>query len=261
MRMSRLKTFWSRVAALFRRRKLDGELDEELRAHLEMATEENRRRGMREEEARLKALRDFGGVTQVREAVRLREGWPWVENLRRDVGYALRQMRKDPGFAAVVVVTLALGIGAATAMFTVVEAVLLRPVAYRDAGRLVTILVGDEQGAFNVTWLDIEEWQKESRSFEQMAFSGGMSGRNYLHGKTDLLEVSGRRVTANLFSTLGVQPELGRGFLPEGPSFAPGKNAGTIVLSDAVWRTAFGADRSILGGRSGSTMVRTRWLG
>jgi predicted permease len=195
----------------------------------------------------LKALRDFGGVTQVREAVRLREGWPWVENLRRDVGYALRQMRKDPGFAAVVVVTLALGIGAATAMFTVVEAVLLRPVAYRDAGRLVTILVGDEQGAFNVTWLDIEEWQKESRSFEQMAFSGGMSGRNYLHGKTDLLEVSGRRVTANLFSTLGVQPELGRGFLPEGPSFAPGKNAGTIVLSDAVWRTAFGADRSILG--------------
>src|SRR5580692_4134446 len=111
---------------MFRGDKLDAETDEELRAHLEMAAEENRRRGMSEEEARLKALRDFGGVTQVREAVRLREGLPFVENLQRDVGYALRQMRRSPGFSAVVIITLAVGIGAATASFTLVYSTLVR---------------------------------------------------------------------------------------------------------------------------------------
>jgi predicted permease len=245
--VSGVRSFVSRVAAVFGLRDDDAELDEELRAHVEFAAEENRRRGMTDGQARTAALRSFGGVTQVRERYRMREGLPWVENLRRDVGYALRQMRRSPGFAATVIGTLALGIGAAAAMFTVVDHVLLRPVSYRDAGRLVTILVGDEQNAYGATWLDIEQWQKESRSFEQIAFSGGMGERNYLRGETALLEVSGKRVTANLFSTLGVQPELGRDFLPEGPSVAPGRNAGTIVLSDAVWRTAFGADRSIPG--------------
>jgi len=125
--------------------------------------------------------------------------------------------------------------GAAAAMFTVVDRLLLEPVRYRDAGRLVSIHLGDAQNAYGVPWLEFEQWQKESRSFEQMALSGSMQ-RPYLEGKSDLLEVSGNRVSANLFSTLGVDPELGRGFLPEAPGFAPGKNAGTIVLSDAVWR-------------------------
>src|ERR1700728_627795 len=105
---------------MFRRRALDRETDEELRSHLAMAVEEYRRRGMSDEEARRKAMRDFGGVTQVRETVRLREGWPFVENLRRDVLYALRQMGRAPGFAAVVIVTLALGIGANTTVFSIV---------------------------------------------------------------------------------------------------------------------------------------------
>jgi len=96
--VSRLRTMFSRIGAMFRRKKLDRELEDELRAHLEMAAEENRRRGMNTEEARRKAMRDFGGVTQVRETVRMREGVPFVENLRRDGLYALRQMRKSPGF-------------------------------------------------------------------------------------------------------------------------------------------------------------------
>src|SRR5580700_3514442 len=145
--MSRVRVLLSRYAAVLGQRDDDAELDEELRAHVEFAAEENRRRGMTDEQARTAALRSFGGVTQVRERYRMREGLPWVENLRRDVLYALRQVRRSPGFAATVIGTLALGIGAAAAMFTVVDHVLLRPVSYRDAGRLVTILVGDEQSA------------------------------------------------------------------------------------------------------------------
>lgn len=134
---SAVRQWTSRVSAALGRR--DREMDEELTAHLAMAEEEHRRRGMSPEEARQAALREFGGVTQVRETMRLGEGLPFLENLRRDFGYALRQMRKSPGFAATVIGTLALGIGAAAAMFTVVDHVLLQPAPYRDAGRLVAI--------------------------------------------------------------------------------------------------------------------------
>ena len=222
-------------------------LADEIQAHIDFETQENIEAGMLPEEARHAAMRKFGNVLLARERSREMWGWLWVDRLLQDLRYALRQVWRSPGFAATVIGTLSLGIGAAAAMFTVVDRLLLEPVRYRDAGRLVSIRVGDAQNAYGAAWFDIEQWQKESRSFEQMALVGSMSGRNYLHGKSDLLEVSGRRVSANLFSTLGVEPELGRGFLPEAPGFAPGKNAGTIVLSDGVWRAAFGADRSILG--------------
>ena len=127
-----VQAWFTRVAALFRRRKLDCDLDAELRAHLEMAADENRHRGMSADDARRAALRDFGGLTQVRETMRLREGFPLIENFRRDVGYALRQMRKSPGFATVVVLTLGLGIGATTAIFTLVYSALVRPLPYPE---------------------------------------------------------------------------------------------------------------------------------
>ena len=208
-------------------------LADEIQAHIDFETQENIEAGMLPEEARHAAMRKFGNVLLARERSREMWGWLWVDRLLQDLRYALRQVWRSPGFAATVIGTLSLGIGAAAAMFTVVDRLLLEPVRYRDAGRLVSIRVGDAQNAYGAAWFDIEQWQKESRSFEQMALVGSMSGRNYLHGKSDLLEVSGRRVSANLFSTLGVEPELGRGFLPEAPGFAPGKNAGTIVLSDA----------------------------
>ncbi len=211
-----------------------------------MATRDRIERGEDAHAAAAAARREFGNQALIRETAREMWGCVWVDRLLQDFRYALRQLWRSPGFAATVIGSLSLGIGAAAAMFTVVDRLLLEPVRYRDAGRLVSIHVGDAQNAYGVPWLEFEQWEKESRSFEQMALSGSMQ-RPYLEGKSDLLEVSGKRVSANLFSTLGVEPELGRGFLPEAPGFAPGKNAGTIVLSDAVWRTAFDADRSILG--------------
>jgi predicted permease len=245
--MSRMRAMASRLMAIFGRRDDDVDLEEELRLHVEMAEDENRRRGMTPQEARRAALREFGGVTQIRERFREQEGVVWIENLRRDAAYAVRQMRKAPGFAAVAAGTLALGIGAATAMFTVIDHLLLEPVRFRDADRVVSIRVGDQQHLYGATWTEAEAWHAESHSFEQVALAAAMRGRSYLQGKSELLEVSGERVSANLFPTLGVVPELGRGFLPEAFGSNAAVNAGTIVLSDGVWRNALQADRSILG--------------
>jgi predicted permease len=234
---------------LLRRRKIGREIDEEVRAHLSLAEEEYRRRGMSAEEARYAALRDFGGVTQVRETVRLGEGWPWIENLRRDVAYALRQMRRSPGFAAVVIGTLALGIGAATAMFTVVDHVLLRPVPYKDAGRLVVIgEIGklDQRGSSPVPLLDIREWTARSHSFEGMSFSSDTGWRDYLEAGSATLPIRGVKVSTGLFPLLGVRPWLGHGFDASGGDAAR-KNTGTAILSYPVWQAVFDNDRNAIG--------------
>ena len=191
----------------------------------------------------------MGNLPLAKDVTRETWGWVWLERLGQDARYALRQMRRSPGFAATAIGTLALGIGAAAAMFTVVDHVLLRALPYKDAGRLVQLQEGgrDAKTFFYTPWVDLAQWREENRSFEEMAFSTGMSGRTYLAGNSAALLVGGTEVSPNLFAMLGVNAALGRGLIAEPPGFGAVKNAGTIVLSDAVWRSAFGGDKNIVG--------------
>jgi putative ABC transport system permease protein len=239
---------WIRQVLTRRRRYED--ISVSIREHLEERIDELTAGGMDRRAAEQTARREFGNIPLIEE--RSREVWQsrLLESLWADTRYALRQVRCSPGYAATVIGTLAVGIGAAAAMFTVVDHVLLRPTRYPDAGRLVAI---EETNAATTTyswpapWLDIEQWRAQSRSFSEIEFSARLAGRNYLSGEAGALQVDGERVSGNLFRILGVRPALGRDFDPELQDATSTSNTGTIVLSDAIWKEVFGSDREILG--------------
>ena len=224
------------------------ELRQELDSHIQMAIAERVTNGQSPEVARQAALREFGNLPLVQDVASSMWRWIWLDRLLEDVRYALRQVRRSPAFATSVIGTLALGIGAPMAMFTVVEHVLLQPVPYKDASRLVLIQETDGKAFTNgAPWPDIEQWMQASHSFVGIAFSGSTPGRQFLEARDGAWEISGNSVSSNLFTVLGVQPRLGSGFSYELPNSAPGKNTGRILLSDAVWKEAFGSDASIIG--------------
>jgi hypothetical protein len=202
-----------RLSKLFRAEQHKSELDEEIAAHLAMAAADKRDRGADAATAQQQAQREFGNTALIKDVMRETHGWLWVERLQQDLKYALRQMRKSPGFAASVIGTLALGIAAATAMFTVVDRVLLRPMPYKQPGRLVQIY---EHGLGSIdtawpTYPDIATWREQTHSFDEIAFYGFEKGRTFLGNKTSTIQITLTFSSGNLFQVLGVAPRLGPG--------------------------------------------------
>jgi predicted permease len=244
-----LRQAWNRVLASFRRARLDTDLNAEIAAHLEAAVEENVRRGMGPAEARRQALVRFGGVTQAVEQHREARGLPALDVLRQDVRFSLRTLWRDRAFACVVVLVLALGAGANIAVFSVVNTILLRPLPFRDPGRLVWLATNGGKGGLSdqtYTVSAFEEFQRHNRSFEDVAsYQTFFSSIQYkLIGQGDPLPVVGVQVAENLFPLLGVDPLLGRLFTPEecrkgGPAAA--------LLSHQFWQRQFGGDPAVVG--------------
>ena len=232
-----------RFATLFRSRALERNLDEELRHHLHLLTEEHVRRGLQPEEAHYSALRSFGGLEQTREAYREQGRSLMIGTLGQDLRYGLRQLRRSPGFALIAACTLALGIGANTAIFSVVNAVLLRPLPYEDAGRLVSVYQRTQGGSYNVfSAPNYIAWRDHAQAFESLAV---YTSKAYnLATATEVENVAGQPVTASLFPLLGVNPILGRTFtaqedLPGGPK--------VVVLSYEFWRRHYGGAHDVIG--------------
>ena len=252
--MGRLGEIWRRVGMLARRKEFDRELQEEMRLHREMKEREQIVRGVDASEARYAAARAFGNATALEECGREAWGWRWLEDLVQDLGFGARMLRKNSGFTAVAVITLALGIGANTAIFSVVNAVLLRPLPYRDPGQLVW---ADEYwprvNDYVVPNPDYTNWKLNNHDFEALAAFDSGDQRN-VTGAGEPERVESVSVTANLLQVLGVDPRLGRNFRPEEEQ-PSGKLV--CILSDSLWRRKFGADPQILG--KGITLDRNNY--
>jgi putative ABC transport system permease protein len=234
-----------RLRALFFKSKLEEELDEEVRFHLEREIEENIARGMTLEEARYAALRSFGGVERVKEQSRDERGIRFLEEVWQDLRFGARMLLKQPGFTLIAVITLALGIGAVTALFSVVDSVLLRPLPYRDAERLVKVFEVDPKIRMNrrrISLADFYEWKNQSGSFEEMAVMVNISRRVTDVSAPEVIE--GNKVSANFFSFLGSHAAMGRVFLPEDEK--PDAEL-VVVLSHQYWATRFGSAPNVIG--------------
>jgi predicted permease len=232
-----------RVRSLARRERVERELLRELRFHLEQETEDNIARGMTPEEARTGALRRIGGVVQIQEECRDMRRVQYIEQIGQDLRYALRSLGKSPGFTAVIVLTLALSIGANSAIFSVIEGVLLKPLPYPAADRLARIYYHNADYAkFPVNHFDLRDLRATNHSFESMA---GYTHRDVqLSNSGEPVKLSAFRVTGRYFGVLGIQPARGRDF--DFNDELPG-NGQVAVLSDRVWRDRFAAAPDILG--------------
>jgi putative ABC transport system permease protein len=247
--MSNLAEAWNRVRSFFQKKERDVELDEEVASHLEFAVEEKMRNGMTEEEARREALVQFGGVAQAKERQRDARGLPWLDVLSQDLRFTSRTLGRDRGFTLIAVLILGLGIGANIAVFSVVNAILLRPLPLRDPQRLVRILTKDPKGgesSATYTADAMEGFQRQNRSFESVSGYFAFTGPDNLKlgGNGQPMPVTGLMVGNTFFQTLGVQPILGRQFLPEEAVH----NARPVaLLSYAFWKQHYSSDPAIVG--------------
>jgi predicted permease len=241
--MEWLRIFGLRLRGFFRWRNAESELDAEVREHLEMLTEENIRRGMSGEEARYAARREFGGVEQTKERYREQRGLPWLDQFVQDVRFALRSLGKRPGFTLVAIFTLAIGMGANTAIFTAVHSVLLQSLPFPKADRLAIVwsTLGNE-GRAPASGPELATLQQRSRLFEDLGAIWAQSGA--LTGEGEPEHVRLGMVTANFLGILGTTPQIGRFF--EAGEQGPGAPR-VVIISDGLWRRRFGADTRSVG--------------
>ncbi|HXW55306.1 MAG TPA: ABC transporter permease [Candidatus Cybelea sp.] len=241
--MNRLGELARRLRVLLDRRKFDGDLEEEIGLHLELRRQEHVRSGMAADEARSAARRRFGNATYFKEESRMAWGWAWLEQAAQDLRYAVRMLRKSPGFALAATLTMALGIGATTAIFSVIDGTLLDPLAYREPEQLVSII--DDLpglGAHDVG-LNQPEWQDLAHSGIFDYVSPVWYDENNLTDSSKPAIVRLLCVAPNYFALLGIQPQLGRIFNPE--DHRPGFTL-EVLISDGLWKRVFGKDPHIL---------------
>ncbi|MPY89357.1 MAG: FtsX-like permease family protein [Luteitalea sp.] len=226
------------------RQQQDNDLDRELSTHLELEAEEQRDAGLATEDARYAAQRAFGNTALVKEDTRAVWGWTAVERLQQDLRYAARTLRKSPGFASVILSILALGIGANTTIFSIVNGVLLRPLPFSDPDRLMML---EEKWLprfprFELTPQDFLAWQRENRTFSEMAAFNDMAFDLTAAERPE--RISGARVSANLPALLGVEPILGRSFRPEEDQDG---NDRVVLLGHGLWHRRYGANPRVVG--------------
>ena len=243
-----VRAWWLRLGGLFRTRRGDEEFAQELESHLQFHIQDNLRRGMNPAQARREALVKLGGVEAAKEAHRDQRGLPWLETLAQDLRFALRMLRKNPGFATITMLTLALGIGANTATFSLLNAVLLRSLPYERPGELAYIFTPSHKlpqipvevfGPANGDFFDL---QREMRTFASLTMYNEASYN--LAAGASAQRIGGTRVLSNFFSTLGVGPELGRAI--QADDVQPGQEH-VAVISHALWQSVFGGSPQVCG--------------
>lgn len=244
--MRQLRAWFSRLGGLFGKERREREFSAEMESHLRLHIEDNLRAGMSPADARREALLKLGGIEQTKQNYRERRGLPFLETFLRDIRFTARSLRKNPGFTFIVVVTLALGIGASAAIFSVLESQLWRPLPFPDSEKLVDVHVVVREN--HRQWDDLAgpvyaAWQEQNHSFSSIGAYNYPEARNLTAGSTSE-RVTVMPVTPSLFGTLGIPVERGRGFLTVEATVG---REHVAVLSDSIWRTHFSADPAILG--------------
>ena len=242
--MTRLRILLFRLSALVRARQMDREIDDEITSHLAEATEEYVRQGLSPEEARRAAQRSFGGVPQAKEVYRQVWSFMWLTELPRDLRYALRTLRKSPAFTTTAAATLALAIGANTTMFSVLNAVLLRPLPYRAPEQLAMLWTEDPTQNLHegrsALW-DVEQWRTQSQSFADMATFDSVT--TTLTAAEGAEQIVGASTSPNLLSLLGVRPVRGRNFSTEETE----EQKRLVLISHRFWQARFGGSNDAIG--------------
>lgn len=249
---TRLRAIVSRLVFMLARRRLDEDMRLEIDAHLDSLTEHYRRQGMSPDEAYIAARRQFGNTALLRQDIHEMNGIAWIEHTVQDLRHALRQLARSPAFSGIVIVTLALGIGSTTAIFSVVEAVLLRPLPYPEADRIVRIIerpaeqandIGYQQSLAAVWTRDLPVLRAQTPTLSHVGVYSSVMA-TVIIDPDNSLRLEGTRLSPAVFEMLGARPALGRTFLPteEAPSTEP-----VVVLSYPTWQTYFGGQADVLG--------------